>query len=190
MRIAGRDIEVLRVVPVARTSDLRIQIGLESTLLDETMSQIMRSLRAAEFGPVTVLYRPARKPLQSARPAHPRDAPRGSGELNGQARGARLLEHAHGHEQVVALVRSGQGPHPGPGVSRGHHRDSSVGRLHDALCSLRAGDWLHFTDWESMPDERLRLADYFSVDPGAPDRTYSTCAAVIEGYEFDRIRFR
>jgi hypothetical protein len=53
MRIAGRDIEVLRVVPVARTSDLRIQIGLESTLLDETMSQIMRSLRAAEFGPVT-----------------------------------------------------------------------------------------------------------------------------------------
>jgi enediyne polyketide synthase len=41
-----------------------------------------------------------------------------------------------------------------------------------------------------MPDERLRLADYFSADRAAPDRTYSTCAAVIEGYEFDRVRFR
>src|SRR5580704_17315528 len=41
-----------------------------------------------------------------------------------------------------------------------------------------------------MPDERLRLADYFSFDRSAPDRTYSTCAAVIEGYEFDRVRFR
>jgi phosphatidylserine/phosphatidylglycerophosphate/cardiolipin synthase-like enzyme len=30
------------------------------------------------------------------------------------------------------------------------------GRLHDNLCSLRAGDWVHFTDWESMPDQRLR----------------------------------
>src|SRR3954447_1948554 len=30
------------------------------------------------------------------------------------------------------------------------------GRLHDELASLRAGDWLHFTHWESMPDQRLR----------------------------------
>ena len=41
-----------------------------------------------------------------------------------------------------------------------------------------------------MPDERLRLADYFSDDRGAPDCTYSASAAVIEGYEFDRVRFR
>src|SRR5258708_15397372 len=41
-----------------------------------------------------------------------------------------------------------------------------------------------------MPEERLRLADYFSADRSAPDSTYSTCAGVIEGYEFDRIRFR
>jgi len=34
--------------------------------------------------------------------------------------------------------------------------ETYFGRLHDALCSLRAGDWVHFTDWESMPDERLR----------------------------------
>lgn len=53
MRSGGSDIEVLRVVPVARTSDLRIQIGLESDALDATMSRIMRSLKAAEFGPVT-----------------------------------------------------------------------------------------------------------------------------------------
>ena len=28
-------------------------------------------------------------------------------------------------------------------------------RLHEELCSLRADDWLHFTDWEGDPDERL-----------------------------------
>ena len=41
-----------------------------------------------------------------------------------------------------------------------------------------------------MPAERLRLADYFSDDRGAADATYSTHAAVIEGEEFDRVRFR
>jgi hypothetical protein len=53
MRGGGSDIEVLRVVPVPRTTDLRIHIGLESDALDETMSRIMRSLKAAEIGPVT-----------------------------------------------------------------------------------------------------------------------------------------
>jgi hypothetical protein len=55
MRGGGSDIEVLRVVPVARTSDLRIHIGLESDALDKTMSRIMRSLKAAEFGPVVAI---------------------------------------------------------------------------------------------------------------------------------------
>lgn len=41
-----------------------------------------------------------------------------------------------------------------------------------------------------MPPERLRLEDYFSTDRGAPDCFYSTEAALIEGYEFDRVRFR
>ncbi|MEP6742639.1 MAG: type I polyketide synthase, partial [bacterium] len=41
-----------------------------------------------------------------------------------------------------------------------------------------------------MPDERLRLADYLSADREAPDCLYSTNAALIEGYEFDRLRFR
>jgi enediyne polyketide synthase len=41
-----------------------------------------------------------------------------------------------------------------------------------------------------LPDERMRLADYWSSDPAAPDRFYSTKAAVIEGFEFDRVAFR
>ena len=41
-----------------------------------------------------------------------------------------------------------------------------------------------------VPPERLRLEDYFSADPHAPDATYATEAAVIEGYEFDRVAFR
>jgi len=41
-----------------------------------------------------------------------------------------------------------------------------------------------------IPDERLRLDDYFSPDPDAPDRIYLSSAAVIEGYEFNRERFR
>jgi enediyne polyketide synthase len=41
-----------------------------------------------------------------------------------------------------------------------------------------------------MPDERIRLSDYFSTDRDAQDCFYSANAAVIEGYEFDRLRFR
>lgn len=41
-----------------------------------------------------------------------------------------------------------------------------------------------------IPQERLRLKDYLSMDRDAPDCTYSSEAAVIEGYEFDRIGFR
>jgi enediyne polyketide synthase len=41
-----------------------------------------------------------------------------------------------------------------------------------------------------LPPERLRLDDYFAADRGAPDRTYATQAAVIEDYEFDRVKYR
>src|SRR5687768_13332004 len=41
-----------------------------------------------------------------------------------------------------------------------------------------------------MPGERLRLADYLSNNREAPDSLYSTNAAVIKGYEFDRTAFR
>jgi enediyne polyketide synthase len=41
-----------------------------------------------------------------------------------------------------------------------------------------------------IPAERLNLDDYLSSDRQSPDRTYSTEGAFIEGYEFDRARFR
>jgi enediyne polyketide synthase len=41
-----------------------------------------------------------------------------------------------------------------------------------------------------IPAERLRLEDYFSESGSSPDTIYSSRAAVIEGYEFDRLRFR
>ena len=41
-----------------------------------------------------------------------------------------------------------------------------------------------------LPDERMRLEDYYSPDPSAPDRFYSQKAAVIEGFEFDRVKYR
>ena len=41
-----------------------------------------------------------------------------------------------------------------------------------------------------IPAERLRLADYYTADRAAADGIYSTEAAVLEGYEFDRVRFR
>ncbi len=41
-----------------------------------------------------------------------------------------------------------------------------------------------------LPQERLNLADYFSPDPSVPDAVYTQEAAVIEGYQFDRSKFR
>lgn len=41
-----------------------------------------------------------------------------------------------------------------------------------------------------MPLERLSLRDYLATDPATPDSIYSTEAALIQGYEFDRMRFR
>ena len=41
-----------------------------------------------------------------------------------------------------------------------------------------------------IPAGRLSLDDYLSADRRAPDRTYSAEGAFIEGYEFDRVRFR
>lgn len=41
-----------------------------------------------------------------------------------------------------------------------------------------------------LPAERLRLADYFASEGNTGDSIYSTEAAVLEGYEFDRVRFK
>ncbi|RPF19721.1 type I polyketide synthase [Myceligenerans xiligouense] len=44
--------------------------------------------------------------------------------------------------------------------------------------------------FRDIPDERTRLSDYWSADPQAPDAFYSRKAAVLRGYEFDRVRHR
>lgn len=41
-----------------------------------------------------------------------------------------------------------------------------------------------------LPAERLCLDDYLATDPQAPDCTYVGEAALIVGYDFDRVRFR
>ncbi|GAA4690254.1 type I polyketide synthase [Phytohabitans rumicis] len=41
-----------------------------------------------------------------------------------------------------------------------------------------------------LPDQRMRLADYWDADPSAPDKFYARNAAVIEGYRFDRIAYK
>jgi enediyne polyketide synthase len=41
-----------------------------------------------------------------------------------------------------------------------------------------------------LPRERLPLDDYASRDRSAPDVAYDTRAAVLDGYHFDRVRFR
>jgi enediyne polyketide synthase len=45
-------------------------------------------------------------------------------------------------------------------------------------------------EFRRIPAERLRLADYLSADPADPDGLYSTEAAVLAGWELDRVRFR
>lgn len=41
-----------------------------------------------------------------------------------------------------------------------------------------------------LPPERLDSIDYLDRDRGAPDKTYSVHAALLEGWEFDRTAFR
>ena len=40
-----------------------------------------------------------------------------------------------------------------------------------------------------LPPCRLDIAEYYSPDPATPDATYSTRAALIEGWQFDRAAF-
>ena len=41
-----------------------------------------------------------------------------------------------------------------------------------------------------IPDERMRLDDYWSPDPAAPDKFYASKAAVIDGFNFDRVKYK
>ena len=55
--------------------------------------------------------------------------------------------------------------------------DDAAGLLDTVLTGRRA--------FRRIPRGRVDLADYYSPDPGAPDSTYSTRAALIEGWRFD-----
>ncbi len=59
----------------------------------------------------------------------------------------------------------------------------SPARLWETVVSQRRA-------FRRLPEERLRLADYHAPDRSAPDHIYSQQAAVIEGYDFDRVGFR
>lgn len=41
-----------------------------------------------------------------------------------------------------------------------------------------------------LPDQRMNQADYYSPDRNAPDRFYSTKAAVLRDFEFDRLKYK
>ncbi|CAM5382372.1 hypothetical protein SGRI78S_02176 [Streptomyces griseus subsp. griseus] len=41
-----------------------------------------------------------------------------------------------------------------------------------------------------LPDVRMRLDDYYDPDPAVPDKFYARNAAVLEGWEFDRVAHR
>ncbi|WP_069170204.1 type I polyketide synthase [Streptomyces griseus] len=41
-----------------------------------------------------------------------------------------------------------------------------------------------------LPDVRMRLEDYYDPDPTVPDTFYASNAAVLEGWEFDRVAHR
>ncbi|WP_405088965.1 type I polyketide synthase [Microbispora sp. NBC_01389] len=60
--------------------------------------------------------------------------------------------------------------------------DSPAELWENALAGRRA--------FRRLPDERMRLADYWRADPAAPDSFYAKNAAVIEGYDFDRVAHR
>ena len=59
--------------------------------------------------------------------------------------------------------------------------DDAAGLLDTVLTGRRA--------FRRIPRGRVDLADYYSPDPGAQDATYSTRAALIEGWRFDRGAF-
>jgi enediyne polyketide synthase len=44
--------------------------------------------------------------------------------------------------------------------------------------------------FRNVPDERMRTEDYYSADPTTPDKHYTRKAAVLEGFEFDRVKYR
>jgi enediyne polyketide synthase len=60
--------------------------------------------------------------------------------------------------------------------------DSPTELWHNVLARRQA--------FRRLPPERLLIEDYLATDRAASDRTYATQAAVLDGWEFDRVRYR
>lgn len=60
---------------------------------------------------------------------------------------------------------------------------SSPGELWENVLAQRRS-------FRRLPPERLRLEDYFSADPSTPDAIYADHAALLDGWEFDRVGFK
>ncbi|MFF5211172.1 SDR family NAD(P)-dependent oxidoreductase [Streptosporangium sp. NPDC000396] len=60
---------------------------------------------------------------------------------------------------------------------------STAGELWDNVLAGRRA-------FRRLPPERVRLADYWSADRSAPDHFYTTEAALLRDWEFDRLRFK
>ncbi len=69
------------------------------------------------------------------------------------------------------------------GVSCRYPDASSPGELWENVLAGRRA-------FRRIPDERMRLDDYWSPDPAAPDKFYARKAAVIDGFEFDRVKYK
>ncbi|HEX4952497.1 MAG TPA: SDR family NAD(P)-dependent oxidoreductase [Thermoanaerobaculia bacterium] len=81
---------------------------------------------------------------------------------------------------------------PGPGMSHGiaivgiacRYPDArNPGELWENVLAMRQA-------FRRIPPERLRLEDYHSADRSSADHTYGSEAALLEGWEFDRLRFK
>jgi enediyne polyketide synthase len=58
------------------------------------------------------------------------------------------------------------------------------------LCSLWENILTRRRYFRDLPAQRLPLSEYYDADPTVPDKTYGNRAAVIDGFEFDRINWR
>src|SRR5215467_7580403 len=65
-------------------------------------------------------------------------------------------------------------------------------RYPDALCPAELWEncLAQRRAFRQIPPERLRMEDYLPVGRNGDDSIYPIEAALIEGYEFDRVRFR
>ncbi len=58
------------------------------------------------------------------------------------------------------------------------------------LCAYWENILARKRQFRRIPEQRFPLADYFDPDPAVPDKTYCYQGGFIDGFEFDRIKYR